>query len=57
MEDGAEEGMFEDIVGTETAAGADDGAPMEAALMPMVRLLTGPWPEGAETVTGPTEEA
>lgn len=56
-EDVAAEGMAEDIVEAETAAGADDGAPMEAALRPMVRLLTGPWPEGVETVAGPTEEA
>lgn len=56
-DDDAEEGMAEDIVETETVEGAADGAPMEATLSPMVRLLTGPRPEGAETVAGPTEAA
>lgn len=42
---------------TEIVAAAAAGAPMEAALSPMARLLTGPRPEGAETVAEPTEGA
>lgn len=49
--------MVEAIVETETVVAAAAGAPMEAVLRPMVRLLTGPRPEGAETVAEPTEEA
>lgn len=53
----AEEGMVEAVEETETVAAAAAGAPMEAVLRPMARLLTGPRPEGAETVADPTEEA
>lgn len=56
-EDVAEDGMVEDVVETGTTAGTADGAPIEGALSPMVRLLAGPWPEGVETVAGPTEGA
>lgn len=51
--------MVEAAVETEAvaAAAAAAGAPMEAVLRPMARLLTGPRPEGAETVAEPTEEA
>lgn len=52
----AEDGMVEAAVETEAVAAAA-GAPMEAVLRPMARLLTGPRPEGAETVAEPTEEA
>lgn len=54
-EEVAEEGMA--VEETEAAAIAAAGAPMEAVLRPMARLLTGPRPEGAETVADPTEEA
>lgn len=57
MEEVAEEGTVDDVVETEIEAGAAVGAPMEAALRPIARLLTGPWAEGVETVAGPTEEA
>lgn len=56
-EEVAEEGMAETAVETEAVAAAAAGEPMEAELSPMVRLLTGPRPEGADTVEGPTEEA
>lgn len=56
-DDDAEEGMIEDVVETETVVGATGGAPMEATLRPIARLLTGPRPEGAETVEEPTEDA
>lgn len=62
-EDGAEprveeaEGMAEPAVETETVAAATVVAPMDALLRPIVRLLTGPRPEGAETVAEPMEEA
>lgn len=56
-EDVAEGGMVEDVVETDAAAGTTDGATIEGAFRPMVRLATGPWPEGVETVTGPTEGA
>lgn len=56
-EEVAEEGMAEPVVDTETVAAATAGAPIEAVLRPMARLLTGPRPEGAETVAEPTEEA
>lgn len=56
-EEVAEEGMVAAVVATEIVAAAAVGAPMEAALRPMARLLTGPRPEGAETVAEPTEEA
>lgn len=49
--------MVEAVEETETVAAAAAGAPMEAVLRPMARLLTGPRPEGAETVADPTEEA
>lgn len=51
--------MVEAAVETEAvaAAAAATGAPIEAVLRPMARLLTGPRPEGAETVAEPTEEA
>lgn len=55
-EEVAEEGMVEAVVETETVVAAA-GAPMEAVLRPMARLLTGPRPDGAETVAEPTEEA
>lgn len=57
MEEVAEEGMVEDIVETETVVGAPAGGPMEAALRPIAKLLTGPRPDEAETVAGPTDEA
>lgn len=55
----AEDGMVEAAVETEAVAvaAAATGAPIEAVLRPMARLLTGPRPEGAETVAEPTEEA
>lgn len=53
----ADEGMVDAVEETETGAAAAAGAPMEAVLRPMARLLTGPKPEGAETVAEPTEEA
>lgn len=56
-EEVAEEGMVEAVVETEMVAAAAAGAPMEAVLRPMARLLTGPRPEGAETVAETTEEA
>lgn len=56
-EEVAEEGMAEPVVETDIVAAATAGAPMEAVLRPMARLLTGPRPEGAETVAEPTEEA
>ena len=56
-EEAAEEGMVEAVVETETVLAAAAGAPMEAVLSPMLRVLTGPRPEGAETVAEPTEEA
>lgn len=64
-EDGAEprvdeeeaEGTAEPAVETETVAAATVVAPIDALLRPIVRLLTGPRPEGAETVAEPTEEA
>lgn len=56
-EEVAEEGMAEPVVDTETVAAATAGAPIEAVLRPMARLLTGPRPEGAETVAEPTDEA
>lgn len=56
VEEVAEEGTIEDAVETMMEAGAAVCAPMEAALTPMARLLTGPWPEGVETVAGPNEE-
>lgn len=49
--------MVAAVVETETVAAAAVGAPIEAVLRPMARLLTGPRPEGAETVAEPTEEA
>ena len=54
-EEVAEEGMAAEDA--EAAAIAAAGAPMETALRPMARLLTGPRPEGAKTVAEPTEEA
>lgn len=53
----ADEGMVDAVEETETGAAAAAGAPMETVLRPMARLLTGPKPEGAETVAEPTEEA
>lgn len=53
----AEEGMVEAVVETDTVAAAVPGPPIEAALRPMARLLTGPRPEGADTVAEPTEDA
>lgn len=55
-EEEAEEGMAEPVVETDTVAAATAGGPIEALLRPMARLLTGPRPEGAETVAEPTEE-
>lgn len=55
-EDVTEEGMLDDAVETKTEAGTAAGTPMEAAPSPMAKPLTGPRPEGAETVAGPTEE-
>lgn len=55
-EEVAEEGMAETTDDIEAAAAAA-WTPMEAVLRPMARLLTGPRPEGAETVAEPTEEA
>lgn len=51
--------MVEAAVETEAvaAAAAATGAPIEAVLRPMARLLTGPRLEGAETVAEPTEGA
>lgn len=49
--------MAEPVVGTETVAAATVGAPIDALLRPMARLLTGPRPVGAETVAEPAEEA
>lgn len=57
MEEVAEEGTVDGVAEIEIEAGALDCAPKEAALRPMARVLTGPWPEGVETVTGPTEAA
>lgn len=51
------EGMAEPAVETETVAAATVVAPIDALLRPIVRLLTGPRPEGAETVAEPIEEA
>lgn len=51
-----DEGMAEPVVDTETVAAATAGVPIEALLRPMARLLTGPRPEGADTVAEPTEE-
>lgn len=51
------EGMAEPVVETETVAAATVVAPIDALLRPIVRLLTGPRPEGAETVAEPMEEA
>lgn len=48
--------MAEPVVETDTVAAATAGGPIEALLRPMARLLTGPRPEGAETVAEPTEE-
>lgn len=48
--------MAEPVVETDTVAAATAGGPIEALLRPMARLLTGPRPEGAETVVEPTEE-
>lgn len=48
--------MVATVVETETVAAAV-GAPIEAVLRPIARLLTGLRPEGAETVAEPTEEA
>lgn len=56
-EETADEGMDEATVETETVAAAAVGTPMDAVLSPIVRLLTGPRPEGAETVAEPTEGA
>lgn len=56
-EEAADEGIDEATVDTETVAVAAVGTPIDAVLSPMVRLLTGPRPEGAETVADPTEEA
>lgn len=56
-EEVAEEGMVETVAEIEMGATAAGGAPMEALLRPMARVLTGPRPEGAETVAEPTEEA
>lgn len=57
VEEVAEEGTVDDVAETEIEAGAADCAPREAALRPIAKVLTGPWPEGVETVAGPTEEA
>lgn len=51
-----EEGMVEAAVEAETVA-AVGGAPMEAVLRPIARLVTGPRPEVAETVAEPTVAA
>lgn len=51
-----DEGMAEPVEDTETVAAATAGVPIEALLRPMARLLTGPRPEGADTVAEPTEE-
>lgn len=51
------EGGMEAVVETDMVAAAEAGAHMEAVLRPMARLLTGPRPEGAETVAEPTVEA
>lgn len=63
-EDGAEpradeeaEGTAEPAAETETVAAAAVVAPIGALLRPIVRLLTGPRPEGAETVAEPMEAA
>lgn len=58
-EDVAEEGMAKAAEASEAAAAAAAaaGTHMEAVLRPMARLLTGPRPEGAETVAEPREEA
>lgn len=55
-EEEADEGLVAAVVEAETVAAAATGAPMEAVLRPMARLLTGPRPEGAATVAEPTEE-
>lgn len=55
-EEDDDEGMAEPVVDTETVAAATAGVPIEALLRPMARLLTGPRPEGADTVAEPTEE-
>lgn len=51
------EGMAEPVVETETVAAATVVAPIDALLRPIARLLTGPRPEGAETVAEPMEGA
>lgn len=51
------EGMAEPAVETDTVAAATVVAPIDALLRPIARLLTGPRPEGAETVAEPIEEA
>lgn len=56
-EEAADEGMDEATVETETVAAAAVGTPMDAVLSPIAKLLTGPRPEGAETVAEPTEGA
>lgn len=55
-EEEVDEGMAEPVVDTDMVAAATAGAPMEELLRPMARLLTGPRPEGADTVAEPTEE-
>lgn len=57
MDEEVAEGGMEAVVETDMVAAAEAGAHMEAVLRPMARLLTGPRPEGAETVAEPTEEA
>lgn len=57
VDEEAAEGMAEPAVETETVAAATVVAPMDALLRPIARLLTGPRPEGAETVAEPIEEA
>lgn len=55
-EDEVDDGMAEHAVDTDMVAAATAGAPMEELLRPMARLLTGPRPEGADTVAEPTDE-
>lgn len=52
-----EEGMAEADTAVAIEAEAMAGGPMDAVLRPMARLLTGPRPEGANTVDEPTVEA
>lgn len=57
VDEEAAEGMAEPAAETEMVAAATVVAPIDALLRPIARLLTGPRPEGAETVAEPIEEA